>query len=215
MFKAKKVNKTIAELDIYMAQLDECDLVFKSGVKNYLTGNSAEFQQNLAAMTDLNAKTSELRRNIENGFYTFSMLHENRVDMLQLLEHLDKIANLLYKNLWQYEVEIPFIPAEITVSFLKLIEIAALAVEGCLDASKNYFREPRYVAEKVHRIYYFEKEVSKQAQAIKRQVFHEMDALKLSQKFHLRYFALHVEQLAEEAVRVADLLSVMVMKQNI
>ena len=55
----------------------------------------------------------------------------------------------------------------------------------------------------------------KQAQGIKRQVFHEMDNMKLSQKFHLRYFTLHIEELAEEAVRVADLLSIMMIKQNI
>ena len=54
----------------------------------------------------------------------------------------------------------------------------------------------------------------KQAQTLKRRVFHEMENLKLSQKFHLRYFTLHVEELAEEAVKVADLLSIMVVKQN-
>ena len=56
--------------------------------------------------------------------------------------------------------------------------------------------------------------MSKLAQSIKRKVFHEMDNFKLSQKFHLRYFTLHVEELAEEAVRVADHLSIMVTKQN-
>ena len=56
--------------------------------------------------------------------------------------------------------------------------------------------------------------MSKLAQSIKRRVFHEMDNFKLSQKFHLRYFTLHVEELAEEAVRVADHLAIMVIKQN-
>ena len=131
-----------------------------------------------------------------------------------MLERLDRIADLLFKNLWQYEIEVPFFPAEMTVDFLKLIEISSLAVEGSVEAAKNYFREPRHITEKVHRIYYFEKEVMKQAQTLKRQVFHEMENLKLSQKFHLRYFTLHVEELAEEAVKVADLLSIMVIKQN-
>lgn len=214
MFRSHKVNQSIKDLDTYMAHLDECSLVFKNGVKNFLDGSSAEFQENLQTMTTLRDTTTELRRNIENEFYSLAMLRENRVDIMQLVELLDKIADLLFKNLWQYEIEVPFFPAEMTVDFLKLIEIASLTVEGSVEAAKNYFRDPRHVTDKVHRIYYFEKEVMKQAQAIKRQVFHEMENMKLSQKFHLRYFTLHVEELAEEAVKVADLLSIMVIKQN-
>ena len=214
MFKSHKVKQSIKDLDTYLANLDECSLVFKNGVKHYLDGSSEEFQEKLKAITSLRDATTELRRNIENEFYSLPMLRENRVDIMQLLELLDKIADLLFKNLWQYEIEVPFFPAELTLNFLKLIEISSLTVEGCLEAAKNYFRDSRHVTDKVHRIYYFEKEVMKEAQSIKRQVFHEMENLKLSQKFHLRYFTLHVEELAEEAVRVADLLSIMVIKQN-
>ena len=215
MFRSKKVSQSIKDLDTYMEHLDECTLVFKNGVKHFLDGSSTEFQDNLNTITKLRDTTTELRRNIENEFYSLAMLRDNRVDIMQLLERLDKIADLLFKNLWQYEREVPFFPAELTVNFLKLIEISSLAVEGSIEASKIYFRNPSHITEKIHRIYYFEKEVMKQAQGIKRQVFHEMDNMKLSQKFHLRYFTLHIEELAEEAVRVADLLSIMMIKQNI
>lgn len=215
MFRSKKVSQSIKDLDTYMEHLDECTLVFKNGVKHFLDGSSAEFQDNLNTITKLRDTTTELRRNIENEFYSLAMLRDHRVDIMQLLERLDKITDLLFKNLWQYEIEVPFFPAELTVNFLKLIEISSLAVEGSIEAAKIYFRNPSHITEKIHRIYYFEKEVMKQAQAIKRQVFHEMDNMKLSQKFHLRYFTLHIEELAEEAVRVADLLSIMMIKQNI
>ena len=215
MFRSKKVSQSIKDLDTYMEHLDECTLVFKNGVKHFLDGSSAEFQDNLNTITKLRDTTTELRRNIENEFYSLAMLRDNRVDIMQLLERLDKIADLLFKNLWQYDIELPFFPAELTVNFLKLIEISSLAVEGSIEAAKIYFRNPSHITEKIHRIYYFEKEVMKQAQGIKRQVFHEMDNMKLSQKFHLRYFTLHIEELAEEAVRVADLLSIMMIKQNI
>ena len=215
MFRSRKVSQSIKDLDTYMEHLDECTLVFKNGVKHFLDGSSTEFQDNLNTITKLRDTTTELRRNIENEFYSLAMLRDNRVDIMQLLERLDKIADLLFKNLWQYDIEVPFFPAELTVNFLKLIEISSLAVEGSIEASKIYFRNPSHITEKIHRIYYFEKEVMKQAQGIKRQVFHEMDNMKLSQKFHLRYFTLHIEELAEEAVRVADLLSIMMIKQNI
>ncbi|MDY2692773.1 MAG: hypothetical protein SOV40_03905 [Prevotella sp.] len=43
----KKVNNTIMQLDRFLDLLDECILVFKSGVKNYLEGNPEEFGDNL------------------------------------------------------------------------------------------------------------------------------------------------------------------------
>ncbi len=214
MFGLKKTSKTINDLDTYLDSLDECVLTYKSGIKNYLEGNKKEFDDNLENITRLRDTTTDLRRTIENELYTYSLVTDQRVEIMQLLERLDMIINLLHKNLWQYEIEIPFFPSELNIDFLKLVEVAGLAVEGTIQASRDFFKAPRFVSEKTHRIYFFEKEMSKLAQSIKRKVFHEMDNFKLSQKFHLRYFTLHVEELAEEAVRVADHLSIMVTKQN-
>jgi hypothetical protein len=214
MFGLKKTNKTISDLDSFLDLLDECVLTYKSGIKNYLEGNKKEFDDNLENITRLRDTTTDLRRTIENELYSYSLVTDQRVEIMQLLERLDMIINLLHKNLWQYEIEIPFFPSELTVDFLKLVEVTSLAVEGTIQASRDYFKTPRFVSEKTHRIYFFEKEVTKLAQSIKRRVFHEMDNFKLSQKFHLRYFTLHVEELAEESVRVADHLSIMVIKHN-
>ena len=214
MFGYKKINKTINDLDSFLDYLDECVLIYKGGIKNYLDGNSSDFDDNIESITRLRNTTTDLRRTIENDLYTYSLITDQRVEIMQLLERLDMIINLLYKNLCQYEIEIPFIPSELNVDFLKLVEIAGLAVEGTIQATRDYFKAPRFVTEKIHRIYFFEKEMNKLAQSIKRHVFHNMDNFKLSQKFHLRYFTLHVEEVGEEAVRVADHLAIMVIKQN-
>jgi hypothetical protein len=41
-----------------------------------------------------------------------------------------------------------------------------------------------------------------------------MENFKLSQKIHLRYFTLHVEQIAEETMKAADLLAILTIKQR-
>ena len=214
MFGSKNIKKTISDLDSYLDSLDECILVYKDGIKNYLEGNSTEFNDNLKSITSLRDNSIEMRRTIENDLVSHALIADQRVEIMQLLERMDKINNLLYKNLCQYEIEIPFFPAEMNVDFLKLVEIAGLSLEGIIQATRDYFKSPRFVSERIHRIYFFEKEVSKLAQAMKRHVFHDMENFKLSQKFHLRYFTLHVEELAEEAVKVADHLAIMVIKQN-
>lgn len=42
------------------------------------------------------------------------------VDILQLLERLDNIVRLLYRNLCQFEIEVPFIPDRIKRGLFKI-----------------------------------------------------------------------------------------------
>jgi hypothetical protein len=63
MFGFTAVNRTIKAIDNYLDYLDECSLVFKSGVKNYLEGNTAEFNDNLKSITNLESTTHRLTAN--------------------------------------------------------------------------------------------------------------------------------------------------------
>ena len=95
MFGLKKTNKTISDLDSFLDLLDECVLTYKNGIKNYLEGNKKEFEDNLESITTLRENTTELRRIIENELFTYSLVSDQRVDIMQLLERLDMITNLL------------------------------------------------------------------------------------------------------------------------
>ncbi len=214
MFNLKNANRTIQDIDTFFDTIDETILVFKSGVKNYLYNNSEQFNDNLQSMAKLEKTSNELRRSIESKLYTHSLMAEVRGDVLRLLERMESIVDILSRNLFQFEVEIPFIPMELNNDFIKLTETSALSVEGIIPAAKAYFRTPDLMTDKIHRVYFYEQETNKLAQSIKRKVFHEMDKLKLSEKFHLRYFALHIEELSHAAEKIADLLSVMAIKRN-
>ena len=65
-----------------------------------------------------------------------------------------------------------------------------------------------------HKVYFYEKEVDMVSDRIKRQVFRR-DDLDLCHKMHLRYFALHIENLSDEAEKVADRLSIYTIKRSI
>lgn len=214
MFGRNKVKEIIAELDQFINKMDESVLIYKNGIRNYLEGNSQAFSENIQSITDIRKNTTEMRRSIESHLYSYALISESRVNILHLLEHMDMIVGQLYKNLVQYEIEIPFFPSELNIEFLKLVELASLSVEITAQAIRDHFCSPQQLTEKIHRIYYYEKEAEMLAQTIKRKVFHEMENFKLSQKIHLRYFTLHVEQIAEEAMKAADLLSVLAIKQH-
>lgn len=213
MFRPKKSDILIENIDKYFNLIDSSLLVFKDGVRNYLYSSTEGFNDNLQNMTQLETEATLLRREIENALYTQTALVRSRGDIMRLLEKLGHIVNLLSDSLLQFEIENPFVPTELNNDFIKLTEFSTLAVESALPAAKAYFREPEVISDKISRVYFYKKETKKYAQAIKRKVFHEMMNLKLSEKFHLRYFALHIENLSDAAEQAADQLSVMAIKR--
>ncbi len=217
MFFLKKTstNKVIENIDRFFDTIDSALLIFKDGVKNYLYSNREDFNNNLTTMSHLETEAGILRREIESDLYTQSALIRSRGDIMRLLERMDHIINILNNNLFQFEIETPNVPAELNREFIKLTELSTLAVECAIPAAKSYFKTPETITDKIQRVYFYEKETNKQAQAIKRRVFHDMEKLKLSEKFHLRYFALHIEDLSDAAEKVADQLSVMAIKRNL
>jgi uncharacterized protein Yka (UPF0111/DUF47 family) len=214
MFGKKKSIKLIEDIDRYFDIMDQSLLVYKEGVRNYLYSNPEGFNDNLKKMSALESEGDVLRREIENALYTQTALVRSRGDIMRLFEKTRSITDLLNDSLFQFEIETPFIPSELNPEFMKLTEFSTLAVESVVPAAKAYFKAPETVQDKINRAYFYEKEAVKYSQTIKRTVFHNMPSLKLSEKFHLRYFALHIENLSKAAENVADQLAVMAIRRT-
>ncbi|MDY0101749.1 MAG: DUF47 family protein [Lentimicrobium sp.] len=215
MFLFKHAEKSIELIDQFLNIIDQGSIIFKDGVKSYLFGNRENFINNLQTLSTLETDADIIKRQIENILYTQSLMPQLRGDILKLLEELDNIIDLAKTNLYQFDVEIPFIPTELNQDLAKLTELSVSAIESVIPAARAYFRDPGSIKEKLHRVYLYEKEADKLADAIKRKVFHDMPNLKLSEKFHLRYFTLHIEILSDAAEKTADVLSIMAIKRNV
>lgn len=215
MFGKRKADKLIEDIDRYFDLMDQSVLVFKDGVRNYLYSNADDFNANLQKMSVLESETDVLRREIENALYTQTALVRSRGDIMRLFEKTRNIMDILNDSLFQFEIETPFIPKELNPEFMKLTEFSNLAVEAVVPAAKAYFKSPETIPDKISRAYFYEKEAVKYSQTIKRTVFHNMPSLKLSEKFHLRYFALHIENLSKAAENVADQLAVMAIRRTL
>ncbi|HDP55044.1 MAG TPA: DUF47 family protein [Bacteroidetes bacterium] len=211
----KHANKSIELIDSFLNNIDQGALIFKEGVKNYLLGNRESFLDNLKTLSNLETEADIARRKIENILYTQSLMPQLRGDIMRLLEELDSIIDMAKKSLFQFDVEVPKIPPALNQDLIKLTELSCSAVESVVPAARAYFRSPENVKERIHRVYLFEREADKLADAIKRKVFQELPIARLSEKFHLRYFTLHIETLSDEAQRAADLLSIMAIKRSI
>ena len=215
MFGKRKTDKLIDDVDRYFDLMGQMVAVFKDGVRNYLYSNANEFNENLMRMTALDSEASVLRREIENALYTQTALVRSRGDVMRLFEKTRNITDILSESLFQFEIETPFIPSELNQEFIRLTDFSTLAVEAVVPAAKAYFSSPESVPDKISRTYFYVKEAVKYSQTIKRTVFHNMPSIKLSEKFHLRYFALHIENMAKAAENVADQLAVMTIRRTL
>jgi uncharacterized protein len=210
-----KANKSIELINKFLNCIDQSLLLFKEGVKNYLYKNAGNFSSNLQSLANCEMESDVLRREIENTLYTQSLMPQLRGDIMKLLEEMDNLIDQAKKNLFQFDVEMPNIPSELIPDLIKLTQISTSAAESVIPAAKSYFSEPANVSEKIHRVYFYEKETDFLADVIRRKIFREMPELKLSEKFHLRYFTLHIENISDIAEKVADLLTIMAIKRTV
>lgn len=215
MLTIKHATKSIELIERFLSLMDQGVLVFQEGVKSYLANNQVSFSDHLRTLSSLETDADIVKRKIENILYTRSLMPQLRGDIMRLLEDLDNIIDMAKSNLYQFDVEVPFIPVELHPDFIKLTEVSVAAVETVIPAARAYFRDPDSIKETIHRVYFYENEVDKIALSLKRKVFQEMTNLKLSEKFHLRYFTLHIENLSDAAEKVADLLSIMAIKRTL
>lgn len=206
-------KKLILDIDEFFDAIDNGSLVFKEGVGNYLKGDQNKFAENLKAIDKFEVKADSIRRKVENNLYAHSLLPQYRGDVLRLMEKCDDMLDIMKEDLYQFDVEIPLIPKKLHADIIKLTKISVSAIDALIPAARAFFKDPAAVKDKIHRVYFFEKEVDKLANNIKRKVFHEFPDLKLSEKIHLRYFTLHIENVSDAAEVVADILSILAIKR--
>ncbi|MCK5782044.1 MAG: DUF47 family protein [Flavobacteriales bacterium] len=211
LFKSSK--SVIRDIEEYIDKIDQGGLLFKKGLTDFLDGRDKFFQDVLLSITKEEGKADTLRRKIENELYLHSLLPEHRGDLMRLLEKMDNIMDLFKEILYQFDVEVPTIPEELHDDFKRLSELSVAAAEELLPAVRVYFTEPHSVKDRLHRVYFYEKETDKLALDIKRSIFKKVPNLLQSQKLHLRYFTLHIESVSDAAEEVADILAIMAIKR--
>ncbi len=213
MINIFKTSKSVAlSIDEFFDKIDLGILNFKKGVSNYIEGNNIEFKQNLKAITILEQDADSIQRKIENDFYLHSLMPNYASDILNLLENVDDIIDMSKDVVNQFDVETPHMPEAIKKDFLELVSLSAKSAENVLPAARIFFTSPDEVKDKIQKVLFYHREADVLSNNLKRKIFQEFDSLKLSEKIHLRYFALHIEQVSDATKNVAQQLSSLVIK---
>jgi len=209
----RNTNQLIADVDQFIDLIDKSVKVFREGVMDYLSNNQVDFENNVKLITKLEEQADELKRTIEKSLYKQSLIPEYRGDVLLLIDKLDDVADTSKENLYQFDIEAPKIMADLKVDFEQLTEASLMSVREALPMVKMFFHQNGNVQEKITKVYFYEKEVDKIAYRLKRKLFKESKGLKFSEKIHLRYFALHIQQISDIAKKIADIVAIVLMKR--
>ncbi len=209
----KKIKNLEAQIDNYLDMVVKGGFLFKQGIKYFLEEQTEEFESRLVSIDTTESDADNLRRKIEKRLYTETLIPESRGDVLGLLEACDKVLNKTAETLHQFSVEIPFILPEVKKYYIELADISVLALEEMVAAVRSYFTDINHVRDHINKVQLYESESDKIAEKIKRIVFRS--DIRLSQKMHMRYFALHIESIADEAEDVCDRLSIAAVKRFI
>jgi predicted phosphate transport protein (TIGR00153 family) len=201
-----------AQIDDFLDTISRASLVFRNGLKAYLDGEIGNFEGMIGEMSRMENRADELRRSIETQLYMHSLIPEIRGDVLGLLENMDTVINAEKKTLLQFSVEMPAIPAELGKDYLALADVSVNAAEALVTAVRSFFHDFNMVKNYLHKVYFHEKEADKISDRLKRRIF--SSELDLSQKIHLRYFALHIENISDHAEDVADRLGISTIKRS-
>ena len=203
-----------SEIDEFLDNLSQSALLFKRAVAIYLSeGRTAEFDEKLRHVNELESHADGLRRGIEKQLYSQTLIPEARGDVLGLLENLDSVINQFEGTLWSFSIEGPDIPEIFHKDFQTLSEIVVDSVDNLVMASRAFFRNIDGVADYMHKVMFHEKEADKVSTKLKRAVF-ESD-LPLSSKAHLKSFVEFIDNVADHAEDVADRLAIYTIKRTI
>ncbi len=199
------------DIDIYLDMVIRAGLLFCQGVKFYLAGREDEFNGRLEVLVKLENKADAQLTRVEGGLYSDDEMREWRGDILGILENTDGVLNHMKITLTQFSVEIPSIPAELAGKYQELAQYATLSVEIMVAAIRAYFRKPSVAREKIKEVMDLTKKTVHLADMIKRQAFRS--DIELDHKFHLRYFAHHIEEISRAAENVCDRLAIATIKR--
>lgn len=202
------------QIDDFLDQVSESGLLFKSGIDEYLNGNSSSFKEKMKQVIDAEHEGDTLRRAIEEQLYVQTVIPESRGDVLDLIENMDVLLDRFKGALFTFDIERPQILLELHPGFRELVNCVVEAVEAMVRSCRAFFKNILTVADHMHKVVYWETESDKVSTRLQRTIFRR-DDLQLCEKIQLRDFIRRIDKIADRAEDASDKLSIFTIKRSL
>ncbi len=202
------------DIDHYLTLVEQSILLLQDGIAKYLDGKVELFEEKRTEINRVEREADEIRRNIKYRLYAEMLIPDSRGDVLGVLETLDNVVDKAKDVASHISIELPQIYPFLRDDFRELMDICVKAVNEVTLAGRAFFRELYRVTEHVEKVYHWEHQADETEERLKRKAFRS-DEIKLFRRVHVRYFAEHISEIADEAEAVADRLSIYAIKRNL
>lgn len=202
-----------SQIDTFLDVVSDSGTLFLLGVEDYLQGRIDQFEERLEQIRENEKKADDLRVAVERYLYERTLIPENRGDVLAILENTDEVVDNIKDTLMQFSIEMPEIPAELNDLWVQTTRASTAAVEQLIFAVRSFFCDLSAVNNYIHKVYFFEREADQIGEKLRRQIF-GLD-IDLAHKSHLRWFAIHIEQISDYAQAVCDRLAIYTIKRQL
>lgn len=210
----RKTKDLVLKIDDFLDLTSQAALHFKEGVRLYLEDQEQAFEERLELIAETENKADTLKKLIINQLYVQTLIPESRGDVLGIMENTDEVIDCAKGTMQEFAVERPRVPVAIGKGFIELTVPVVEAVDSLVCATRAYFYDASAIKDHLHKVNFHEREADRIAERVKREIFSN-ESLQLSEKMHLRYFALHIDTLADRAEQVADRLAIAAIKRAV
>jgi uncharacterized protein len=210
-----RIAQMEGDVKSYLYHVQRSALIFDEAIREYMNDDIARFEIRLDEIGKLESEASRLRRKVRDKLYKHMLIPEVRGDVWELLESLDKLIDVIKKSLENYSFEKPKIPEFVKSDFMNLSEYTTKTVEELVNAVSAYFTNITVVTDYSNKVLFFENEVDKVEDTIKKVVFSTDQIQTLAERIQLRYFAEKMALISDVAESVCEKLSVFVIRREI
>ncbi len=202
-----------SQIDSFLDVVSDAAMTFQTAIEDYINGRIEQFEERLSQIREFEHRADDLRISIERFLYERTLIPENRGDVLAILESTDEIIDNIKDTLVQFSIEMPGIDPILNDLWLQTTRASVAAVEQLVYAVRSFFRDLAAVNNHIHKVYFFEREADHIGEKLRRMIF-GLD-IHLSKQCQLRDFALHIEQISDDAQNVCDQLAIFAIKRQL
>lgn len=210
-----KSQSTDDKIHHYLDRVTKSQLIFNTLWSNFFQYGPRS-KQSITTLSELLKNESEadhLRREIESLLFEKTLIPDSRSDVMELLELLDRIANLHEAIGIHIKIEQPVFGDGTEPAMQELLKQVTNSVDNMVLCTRSFFTDVERVREYTKKTQYFESEADKACTALKMKIF-DSD-LSLDQKLQARYFIDRIDEIANLAEDTVDKIFIYTLKRSI
>ncbi len=214
MFGSKS-RELMENIEGYLAFITTASLHFEEAMKEYLQGRIEQFEERRKEVAVLERKGDDELKAVKYKLYAFMLIPDTRGDVYKLMNDLDAVLNYAKKMLLELSIEKPVFPEFIKDDFFRMSESSVKSVGSLVRGVRAFFSHTKQVEDHVNKVSFYEKEVDKLEEQIKRKAFDSGEIRELSRKVQIRYFAERIALLSDISEEIARNLLIYTVKRMV